>query len=145
LKKPTDEQLKALEPEFTFKDSDGAFYQLIGNKVFLKPPNALTDRVIGTLVISKKNNREFLIFMKKDLEKFKHQKTNSWSVHYALVVKVDGIMVISDEGRYKILKKDALEQGQILYFSKNTEKKLYIPANKTQWSNRRGSFYFEPV
>jgi hypothetical protein len=67
------------------------------------------------------------VWHKSEDEKQVHRKTNSWSIPYWIMEHVDGIAFKTKKTTYFITKKDAMRNGQFLYFQQTGyEKKLYI-------------------
>ena len=109
--------------EFKETDEQGNVLFVKDNTVKLK----LSQRTLTLGVIHLKDG--VYSFYKHEKEQDKHHKTNSWSIPYGLLMKLDGTLNIkTNKGIYRIDVDHAKKYGRFLHFKQSGfEKKIYIP------------------
>ena len=110
-----------------FKDIDEQGNSLIveNNIVTLKLKNQNFSVTLG--IIHRKDGVYSLY--KEEKENGKYRKTDSWSIPYNLLMKLDGTLNFrTEKGIYRIDVDHAKKYGSFLHFKQSGfEKKIYIP------------------
>lgn len=105
------------------KDSSGNVIDVNDDfKLTVTTPKRRTF-IVGQIIITK----SLVVFYKKEKEKQIFRKTNAWSIQPALLDIVDQICYETESKIYSITTGTAKEFGEYFHFSKNTEKKIYVP------------------